>query len=148
MQAKSPRYILAIVSLLAFLLSGPTGVQGYVWCLGEDGHAALELAESNACRPAACPEEQECHDEEDTIHCSHQEEHCGPCLDIQASLQATCLRNQQHQKDLIAPAGVHAPGQSVTSPVCVQLLTNNHLSLPPPRISQTILAHRTVVLLN
>jgi len=138
--------MLALVSLLIFLLTGQIGVQGYVWCLGEDGHAALEYAAGGSCGPGAQPQDQDCHGEV-IFDLPSQEEHCGPCLDIPHSLNAISKRTQDH-KDFQSHILFQSTAQVSAIPAFSRTLTANLYPQPPPRISQAILSHRTVVLLN
>jgi len=138
--------MLALVSLLIFLLTGQIGVQGYVWCLGEDGHAALEYAAGDSCGPGAQTQDRDCHGE-GIFDLPSQDEHCGPCLDIPHSLDAASRRTQDH-KGFPFHFGFPAMVQGSPVPTFARTLTANLYPQPPPRISQTILSLRTVVLLN
>lgn len=141
------QHTVAIMSLLLFLLAGQTSVQGYVWCLDADGHVKLEMAGSNKCDPHALqPPGEECQEDKESLGDVSHEDHCGPCLDIPHSIETTS-RNQQ-LKDLTPPAGLTPATLVLNQPALTRYLTSNHLSQPPPRVSQTILAHRTVVLLH
>lgn len=141
------RHIVALVSLLIFLLTGQTGVQGYVWCVEEGGKAVLERAENNTCSTDNLLVEEDCHSDEGLLNNLDQDDHCGPCLDIPAVLEVTNSHNQK-QKDVVAPAGSLQQQPVLPAPVLVKVLTSDLLSQPPPWLSQTLLAHRTIVLLN
>jgi hypothetical protein len=145
MKTTPSRYIVSIVSLMIFLLSGQAGVQGYVLCLGENGHAALEYVDVSGCGAGEQQGHQDCQEENRDLH-SH-EEHCGPCLDLPASLEAASRRTQDHE-DLTAQAWFPSALQVSPLPTFIRILTASLYPQPPPRVSQTILAHRTVVLLN
>ena len=145
MPEKPSKYLALFVGLLVFLFTGQSGVQGYVWCLGEDGHTALEYVENNSC--ASAPTE-DCHADEALAHDDlAQEDHCGPCLDIAASLEATSSRHKL-DKFVDVPVGLPVTFQTLSDPLLAKVLTNDLLAQPPPRISQTLLHHRTVVLLS
>ena len=150
MKTSPSRYLLTLVCLLVLLLTGQTSVQGYVWCLSKDGRAALEYAGTSACgtekrQLQAGPDHHAEHREDEANHFD-SDSHCGPCLDIPATLEATSSRQQQ--PDDLALTGLPVPAVRAAAPVFVQILTNDLLAHPPPRLSQTILIHRTVVLLN
>ncbi|BCA80864.1 hypothetical protein [Desulfuromonas sp. AOP6] len=146
MKTSPPRYLLALVCLLVFLLTGQASVQGYVLCIGADGHTALEFAGNKACNPKKSPlPVGHDHHEEEASHFDG-DSHCGPCLDIPATLELTSSRQQQ--SDDLATAALPLPVPFVAAPVFVSILTNDLLAHPPPRLSQSILIHRTVVLLN
>lgn len=147
MLKRTSRPIVAFVSLMLFLVTGQVSVQGYVWCLGEDGHAALEYAENNSCGAEPEARQQDCHDEENALSDLGQDEHCGPCLDIPATLEVTSFHDK-YQKNLQAPPGLPITAQSLSSLAFSQALSTNQLAQPPPRVSQSLIAHRTVVLLS
>ena len=146
-QKRPSRNIIALIALLVFILTGQSGVQGYVWCLGEDGHAALEYAENDSCSPEVTAQNH-CSAEQGIALEDHaQEDHCGPCLDIPATLEVTSSRHKIDQFDLIAPP-LAEPTQRWHSPIPQQLVAQKLLAQPPPWLSQSLRSHRTVVLLN
>ena len=148
MHSRPSRHLVVFISLLVFLLTGQAGVQGYVWCLGEDGHTALEYAKNNTCNSGMTSVKQDCHLEAFTVPQDLSDgDHCGPCLDIPASLEAHSFRYELH-KYFDTSAELPLTICFSRSPVPVQVVINDHLDRPPPRISQTLLSHRTVVLLN
>jgi len=141
------RHIVVCISLLVFLFTGQTSVQGYVWCVAESGRAVLEYAKNNSCTSEASAGKEDCHSEEGFLDDLDQDDHCGPCLDVSATIEVTNSRHKD-QKEILAPAGL--PNKSFLLPdrIFAEVLTPGLLSQPPPRVSQTLLAHRTVVLLN
>ncbi|MBW2475928.1 MAG: hypothetical protein JRE63_01235 [Deltaproteobacteria bacterium] len=148
MHSRPSRHIVVFISLLIFMLTGQAGVQGYVWCLGEDGHSALEYAENSTCVTALSSSKQDCHVEVAAADNDLSEaDHCGPCLDIPASLEAHSFRYELH-KYFDTSAELPETVWLSKSAVLLQVVTNDLLSKPPPWISQAILSHRTVVLLN
>lgn len=147
MSPKPSRYIVVLISLLIFLLTGQAGVLGYVWCLGEDGHSEFESVANKGCYTTPPQQAQGCHNEEGALESHTQEDHCGPCLDIPACLDVTSTRNQS-QKGFDVSTGTASLPQISLSPIFARVLTKNLLAKSPPRVSQAILAHRTVVLLN
>lgn len=147
MTPKPSRYIVVLISLLIFLLTGQAGVLGYVWCLGENGHSEFESVANKGCAATSPQQAQDCHDGKGALESHTQEDHCGTCLDIPACLDATSTRDQS-QKGCDVSTGLASLPQISLSPIFAQVLTKNLLAQPPPRVSQTILAHRTVVLLN
>jgi hypothetical protein len=146
MKAMHFRHIISLVSLLVFLLTAQTGVQGYVWCLGEDGRSALEYAAVDTCRSGAQPLDQASR-WEGIFDFLSQEKRCGPCLDVPFSFDAASRRAQVHK---IFPSHIGSPATVQVSPVpnFARVFTTNLYPQPPPRISQTIHFQRTVVLLN
>lgn len=146
MSVNRSRHIVALVSLLVFLLAGQAGAQGYFWCLGEDGHTALEYAAGNSCSPDARDQQRSgCHGDH-IGPLSSQEDHCGPCLDLPATLEVASrgtdapkkLKVQIGTPPVIQVAPLHTFASVFVSPPCHQ---------PPPHISHSILLQRTVVFL-
>lgn len=141
MKTRSFRQVFAIACLVVFLLSGQAGAFGLVLCLGDDGHAALEYAFGDACGDE--PKERS---GEPAFGLSVEDEHCGPCLDLDPSLHAASVRPQDHLK--FPPIPMPAVMPASPAPVFVRVHIAHLYPQPPPQISQTILFHRTVVLLN
>jgi len=139
--------IIACLSLTLMFLTGPAGAQAYVWCLGEDGHAALERAADKACAAGADIQDRACHGE-GALELSLQKKGCGPCYDLAATFDAASRRIQDHFKSFSPQGNVPAVALVFSSPARVRVLTANLFPQPPPRVDQTLLAHRTVVLLN
>ncbi|ALC17632.1 hypothetical protein DSOUD_2902 [Desulfuromonas soudanensis] len=146
MRLKLSRHIVAIGSLLLFLLTGQVGVQGYVWCLGDEGHAALESVAGSSCAPGGNAPNRPCQGDE-FPDLFAQQENCGPCFDIPASLEATC-RITREQRDLSAPLDLPAILAVSAVPSFARVPLPNRCPPPPPRITQTLLFQRTVVLLT
>lgn len=147
MNSRPSRHIVALVSLLVFLLTGQAAAHGYVWCLGADGHTALEYAARDNCGPAS---EGACRNghAERTPGALAGDEHCGPCLDIPATFDAA-PRQARPQKEYIQARIEPAAGSEVFPlPRFVPVLAAGLHLQPPPRITPTILHLRTVVLLN
>ena len=128
-------------------LTGPAGAQAYVWCLGEDGHTALELAADKSCGNGADLQDRGCHGG-DAFEPSLQDGGCGPCYDLSTTFDAASRRNQDHFKNFSLQEILPAGDRSFSVPPLGTVLTTNLFPQPPPRIEQTLLAHRTVVLLN
>lgn len=135
---KTPRHIAVILSLLAFLLSGQAGVYGYVWCLGEDGHAALEHAVPEGCGDDA---------QQDAEGLAASDEHCGPCLDIPHAFD-TCSSRLRDRQDLTPQPTLPAALPGIISPRFLRQLAAPLYAEPPARVRQALLCQRTVVLLN
>jgi len=146
MRANRSRHIVALVSLLVFLLAGQAGAQGYVWCLGEDGHTALEYAAGNSCNPDVGDQHSPGFQGDQIGPHSSQEDQCGPCLDVPASLEVAS-RSADAPKKLKVQIGSPPVVQSAPLRTSPSVFASAPCYQPPPRISQTILLHRTVVFL-
>jgi len=133
-----------LISLLVFAITGQAGAKDFIWCLGEDGQSRLELSQSDSCNNT----EQDHHHDQKFSSIATEEDNCGPCLDIETSFEKAF--NLSRDKDtlpdeVLTPvfgSNNHTPGLSHPANYTVSF------QLPPPWVSQTLLKHRTVVLLN
>jgi hypothetical protein len=123
------------------LVTGQGLAKGLVLCIGEGDHFALEQAFTGTCKAA----ESLCH-EETELSCSH--DHCGPCQDIEASVN---LLNGRSRGDHAFIYGVYPPAFFALLPFTISALSReldqNHFSQPPPRSSLPLFTFRTIVLL-
>ncbi|MDF1581246.1 MAG: hypothetical protein P1P74_10800 [Desulfuromonadales bacterium] len=130
-------------SFAALVFTGQTSAAGLVWCVGEDDHSAIEsLATKGGCAAQA--------DTRNTFLSSRtqcdQEQHCGPCVDISTAYDATTNRIS---KNISLDSGVEFVAADKTAvPTLARTLLAQSMPYAQPRISQTILVHRTIVLLN
>ncbi|PLX82324.1 MAG: hypothetical protein C0617_14485 [Desulfuromonas sp.] len=149
MRLHRSRHVVSLVSLLILMLAGQSVAMSYVWCIGEDGHTALEYAAGDSCGPAPEKRSHDHHSEQSSdlsSHMSSEDEHCGPCLDLQASVDAGPTRQRDTQElsdQLPLPAIIQTP----SVPAFVRVLTTSLHPQPPPRIAPSIRSHRTIVLL-
>jgi len=105
MQMKRVRHAVAIVSLLAFLLTGQAGAFGLVLCLGADGHAAVEQEHcGDSGLAGGCPTPDQV-----GTHCDGSAEHDTPCTDVQPSLSTVTHRNEPTLNAPAAAAAVLLP---------------------------------------
>jgi len=151
MNIRFPRYFVALISVMVFVLAGQTGVQGYVWCLGENGHAALEHPVAGDCHGAEraqghCGDEHSS-DEDEAFQAFCETASCGPCLDLPASIEANFRRAGDFDADDIL---IDSPLVGFSFPLA--LSSNQFIPQlypqPPPDIDPFLVAHRTVVLLH
>ncbi len=138
-----------VISLLlvAFLMTSVGTLLGYAWCVGDDGHVEVSYATGSGC----CDDDQELNtgSQYDTPSLSQASgAHCGLCLDFTAQ-QSDAVFFKRFKRTLTAPVEVLSSNYSSLSVIySTKLVADAHLPQPPPWIAQTILAHRTVVLLN
>jgi hypothetical protein len=112
MQMKRVRNAVAIVSLLAFLLTGQAGAFGLVLCLGANGHVAVEQEHcSDNGFAGGCATLGQA-----GTHCDGSAEHDTPCTDVQPSLSSATHRNEL---TLTAPAA--AAAEPLCPPVTLPL---------------------------
>ncbi|PLX82907.1 MAG: hypothetical protein C0616_00985 [Desulfuromonas sp.] len=142
---RAPRSFIAVVSLLAFLFAGQTGVLGKVICVGEDGDVELEYSINDLCvSPSG---ETDCAALGQEIHALASDDGCGTCLDIPTSRDFRAVRHQF--KKSFSPLAVSPPVWEGAPQVAAIGRDASHVLSPGPlRVSQSILSHRTVVLLN
>jgi hypothetical protein len=135
------------ILLIAFLASSFGAVFGYAWCMGDDGHVGIDYVTDKSCCTDDCKSNNVGRFDVLTIS-QRYGEHCGLCLDFSAQpVEAVFFKRLKRTQ----PAFTDAVTAKGFSPIPTQNVSLNGGSLVPqsqPRISQTILAHRTVVLRN
>ena len=140
-----PDKSLIAVLIPILILTFSTNALGLEWCVGENGHTRIEYPGSNNC----CEEEASTQSDIDQYSISaytFNNVECAPCLDF-AAINDTALskrlKSWSSLKDIcrVDPA---TDTSRYNNKFYSNKLTNNQT----PRISQTILAHRKVVLLN
>jgi hypothetical protein len=137
--------IIAFLLLPTLLLAGVGNVFGYAWCISEDGHAKIEYVTANGCDGASSASRDERRSDFAAGYQANGEQ-CTPCLDFTAgqNIATTSKRSNKVTAVFFRPIATSiVPQKSVDALVINQLLTQS-----TPRISQTILALRTVVLLT
>lgn len=144
MKKRSSFNILCWLSLVLVLFTGQAAGQGFVWCLGEDGHVAFESLSDKDCASeggqsggAVSP------------WIGMPDAECGPCLDLDACPELISAGQRISHAATLAPAPVPAalPTRNF-SPVPLRVLPTGLNPQPPPRLSTALLIHRTTVLLN
>lgn len=136
--------IIVLSSVLAFLVTSAGNTFGFAWCVGDDGRTRVEQASVNGC----ADRQGECHpldSYEPTSISSLDTEHSSPCSDLLIGPDEVVV-----SKRTVKPLKLH-----LADDVEVFLLNASDNKprqlvsvLTPHRVSQAILAHRTVVLLN
>jgi len=123
------------------MLTVQTGVHGYVLCFGQDGHVAMEAALEGSCgpgQPCGVPIEE---------GKSLEEEHQAACLDIPPEYEAV-LKRHDLQLDLPSPQLLFLTVTKTNDLAGPPLYQPKPFPRETMRVSQTLRAHRTVVLLN
>jgi hypothetical protein len=144
MRLRTSRYLVAFIGLLVFMFAGQAGVQGYVLCVADGCHVEFEISKNASCDSAQGQAEDH-HSPDWELNGVDAEDHCGPCLDIAATNEFSSTSKQL--KNIIFPLA--------NLPVAKDVLTFNIIAksnsrIPVqaiPRISQTLLAQSTIVLL-
>lgn len=138
---------IALLLLPVFLAATLLSLPGYAWCFGDDGHLDVKyIAASGSAAEVSAPTRSDQH--EGLSLAQSDEEHCGPCLNFVIQLNdATATKRLENR----APVSIGAIAISTLpslSAQTVKMVIGNLLPQPPPRIAQSILHHRTVVLLT
>lgn len=139
--------IVGLLLIPVFLVVSIGSVPGYAWCFGEDGHSEIEEVVIAGCSDNQCEPKEFIKYEPPTLHGS-ENVHRGPCLDFSAQQTATFFskRLRKIQQTPIDTINLDVFPQDFSR--SFKLIDGNLAPQTPPRISQTILSHRTVVLLN
>lgn len=138
--------IVAIFVLPAFLLVSIGSEPGYAWCFGEDGHSEIEQITIMGCGDNQ-EELKEAFKHDTTSLYNSDDECCGPCLDLSAQQHEASLSKRLKKLLSIPLEGITPNVFPQIFAQKIDLVAGNLASQPPPRISQRILAHRTIVLL-
>jgi hypothetical protein len=136
--------IIVLLSILAFLVTSAGNTFGFAWCVGDDGRTRVEQASVNGC----ADRQGECHplDSYAPISISGLDsEHSSSCSDVLIGSDEVVISKRivkPHKLSLVDNVEVFPLKASDNQPRQLLAVT------PPQRVSQAILAHRTVVLLN
>lgn len=139
--------IAALLLLPAFLIASAGDMLDYTWCLGDDGHVEIKYVTSNGCCDSNFENSHISRSEVATLHQS-SDNHCGSCLDFSTQPNEAVFAKRLKRVSSNPIKAITANGFPSISAQNAKLVVSNLASQPPPRISQTILAHRTIVLLN
>lgn len=135
---------LLFLLLSVFLTTNVGHAAGYTWCLGDDGHSKIEQASLNGCadRKAGCSSNL-CYAAEDLS--DFEAKHCSPCSDLLLE-----SNNAVVAKRVIKDVKVVLKSKSRTVSPFFSYNQKNSLKYTSqaPRVSQAILALRTVILLS
>lgn len=138
--------IIVLLLLPAFILTSASEVLGFAWCVGNDGHVEFERDTRHDCGDENFANENLGRNAAPVIFGTSYD-CCGPCLDLSIQNEACIVKRLK--KTSAAPSDAIClnvfPRNTIQT---AKRLVNNFITQQPPRISQTILAHRTVVLLN
>jgi hypothetical protein len=130
-----------------FLVMSSGTLLGYAWCLGDDGHVELSYATGVDC----CGDGQESGDSEKCTTSSLSQpgaDNCGLCLDSSAQ-QSEAVFSKRVKRTSTPSIEMPTPNNThLQAVLCSPKTANALIAHTIPRIAQTILAHRIVVLLN
>ena len=137
----------AFLLLPAFLIASAGDMLGYAWCLGDDGHVEIQYVTSNGCCDSNLENSHSVRPDVATLHQS-SDNHCGSCLDFSTQPNEAVFSKRLKRVSSGSIKIISSNSFPSISAQNVKLVVSNLASQPPPRVSQAILAHRTVVLLN
>lgn len=144
MRMRLPRYFMVLCGLLVYALAAQAGVHGYVLCLGEDGHVAMEVKSIGSCGPGAQDSTCEVITE---APITIDEGHCSPCLDVTTS-HGVALKRDGQGLDIPSVQLVSLAAPMPFPPFASSLNSPTRITHVLTHVGQTLRAHRTVVLLN
>lgn len=135
----------SFVLLLAFVLTTLATVPGFAWCIGDNGHFEVEYVGAGNCGDGA-------NDSSGNItgkaSIQTAEAHCESCRHFSLESDETVSKKRTPPKATIQPGFFALNTIPTISSQKTKLVVGNLVPQPPPRISQAILEHRTIVLLN
>jgi len=143
MQKRSLKSVIALFSLLMFLLTASGNVFGYTWCLGEE-HSRVEQVIA-----LGCADEEVVSTDVDIASfaglAKKRHNHNRPCLDVLLAKDHAVVSKRGAK---LAKVDFETRASLGTSVPYVRSALKRRPYVAPARESQTILAHRSVVLRN
>ena len=139
--------IMVLLLLSAFLATCVGNTFGFAWCVGNDGHVGINYVSENSC----------CVDDNKSNFVNRYDvpsmnpsngDHCGLCLDFSAQSSEAVFLKRLNRIPLVSIATVIPNGFPQIANRRINLVADNLVPQFPPRVSQAILAHRTVVILS
>lgn len=136
-----------LILLPVFCIVSIFSVLGYAWCFGDDGHFEVAYLSSSACCESVVERPGSLRVDEFSL-ISFGEELCDSCLDLSAQKSDAIflkrLKRLSSHPDKPVPAnGFVNIYRQTSQPFVAELLLR-----PLPRVSQTLLVHRTIVILT
>jgi hypothetical protein len=130
--------------LLVALLPVGINAEAVVFCLGADGHAVVETVLAGTCSvDCATPAPVELL----PPTMKHGDDGCGPCLDISSSHQWGSPRSSDDSRYIDLPLILLQAAVAIANDTILQPINSGLIVEPAPRIPESILLHRTTVLL-
>lgn len=136
--------IVALLLLATLLAANAAAAVDDIWCVGNDGHLTVKSASDEACCAERFDAGQNRQKDLPTLRATGNA--CGPCLDIFRKKVDVTLLKRSAKVSFPCPGMITVPTQSRGFQQDLAPGTPPHDF--PKRVSQTLLAHRTVVLLN
>lgn len=151
MRLKFPK-IVALLILLAFLATSTAGnVFGCTVCaVGESSQRVNTSGDKGCCTDCCTDDRMNDHDDSYEVPAIHQpsDEQHGSCLNCFTQRDSEVLSKRIKRIPATAIAAITSNVFPLNSAASVKRVVGILAPQPPTKTSQTILAHRTVVLLN
>ena len=137
------RKISNYILLLTFVFTALSSVPGFAWCIGEDGHFEIEYVTDGNCDAASGSSRGTA--VVSSIHID--EDHCGSCFDVYLQPHDVFSAKRVIHEALKSPDVFTLATILSSTSQANRLVKTNLVPQPPPRNLQSILKHRTTVLL-
>ncbi|MGK2906584.1 MAG: hypothetical protein ACSLFH_09600 [Desulfuromonadales bacterium] len=138
--------VMVCLLLAAFLTASAGNVFGYAWCVGDDGHVGIDVFTDKSCCADDFQGDKAVRSDLSAI--SQSSEHCGLCLDFSAQQSDAVFLKRLKRIPTTSSDTVSPKSHTQIAPRNDNLVVGHLMPRFQPRISQTMLAHRTVVLRN
>lgn len=137
--------LVACLLLATFLVAGAGSLFGYAWCFGDDGHVDVSFTRNVNCCNEALEKRSANRDVLPNIS-QRSADSCGSCLDV--STQQRGAVTFKRLKQVSTPSVAASVTSSFSHKKAHGTAWSVRLASRSLRVSPTILAQRTVVLLN
>lgn len=146
MKQTYPSKLVTCLLLAVFLIASLGTALGYAWCVGDDGHVEVGYSiDSNCCVEDLKSHSVNRYDAPSIRHASGDS--CDLCFDFTVQQYDVVFFKRVKRTSVSAvapfPSNVLSPNMVQNAQLVASLALQS-----PPRVSNTILAHRTVVLRN
>lgn len=146
MKRTYPPKSVTFLLLVLFMIASLGTVFGYAWCVGDDGHVEVSYANDSGCCADDLKSQPVNRYDVPTVSQASGGS-CGLCLDFTVQQYDVVFFKRVKRTSVTSvatfPSHVLSPNVGQSVPLVASLALQ-----PVPRVSKTILAHRTTVLLN
>jgi hypothetical protein len=138
---------IALLLIPVFFVATVVSMPGYAWCFGDDGHVDIEYIAGNGSADAASATNHSDKHGEPSLS-QPDADYFGPCVDLDIQLNDATTIKRLENKAPVSIDAIAITSLPSLSAQTIKMVVGNLVPQPPPRIAQSILNHRTVVLLN
>ncbi|MBE0575688.1 MAG: hypothetical protein IH613_07300 [Desulfuromonadales bacterium] len=132
--------------MLTFLATSVGNVFSYAWCVGNGSHAGSDYVTDKGYCADVCKSDKL--GRYDVPATNQSSEHCSLCLNYSAQPVDVVFLKRLKRITPVSKVTVSPGGVARIAVNKVDTVAGNLIPQPQPRVSQTILAHRTIVLRN